>query len=1417
MKKTILSLFLLLSPVLLLKAQTPTWVTVGNGTNAPVNAMIIDSSDYTLVVAGRFTNAGGATLNRLAKWDGGSWSGYRGGLNGEVNCMAFFNNQLIVGGSFTVADGVTTPAAAKYTVSGWLGFSSGLPAGTVLHALCVYKNELYAGTNTGVRKWNGSTWTAISAAGGQRITKEVYALTVYKGNLYAGGAFSLSSGDSFDRIAIWNGSSWTAAGSGADAEVKSLYVFGTDLYIGGSFNTVNGVTASGCAKWDGTTVSAGGANSLPGNYAFVNYLGDLYAYGSFSGNAARSFRKLVAGTWQDQQISLNGRIKSLIEFAGEIYGGGEFEFLEDNIVPVPYVARYRSMPLSVYKKVTNVKCAGGSEGAIITTGYGGTPPYTYAWSTGATTMSLSGLPAGTYTVTVTDATSQTASSAISVTQPSALVLNPTVTDNACDGSACANPSGGVLSYSYSWSPAPAAGQGSNCITGKPGMYGVTVTDNNACTVSATVTLNTLAPLPTAGVTASDTLNFCQGDSVELTADASSSYLWSNGKTTQSITVKTSGNYAVTVSNALGCTAGSSSTAVNVKPAPSAVAASFTGPSTVCFPDSVSLNTAFNTAFRYQWMKDGTLLSGDTLSTYRAGQSGLYQVVVYNLCAADTSPGLSATVKTTAAPAVSGPVKYCLNAAATCLTATGTAIKWYTTSSGGASLPSCPVPATTAGGTVSYFATQTLNGCESQRSQIDVIVYDTPAPSVVSPQTSCLGDSAAPLSATGTSLLWYTAATGGTGSSAAPSPSTATADTTDFWVSQTENGCESPRAIVSAITYSTPAPSVVPKIGYCQNAGAIPLKATGSNLLWYNTGAGGTGSSTAPTPSTATTGSTSYYVSQTLNGCEGPRDTIIVLVSSVPAPGTTPIAYCQNQTAVCLTATGLNLKWYASATGGPSQTCLIPATTVTGTTSYYVSQSINGCDGPRAALAVTVKPNPAAPVIATPQVTYCQKVPAVQLSASGNDLLWYTVPSGGTGSATAPTPSTASAGVTSYYASQTVNGCEGPRDTATITVTPVVQPVISAQGPTAFCIGNTVRLDASGAQPGDTYKWSTNATSSSILVSQPGTYFVVLTNTSGCRDTSNRLAVTVNNPPVPVISANGPLSFCAGRTVVLTTTAPYTGYAWSNGKTTAADTISKSGTYRVVVNDNLGCTNISAPVTVNVTPAPALTVNASGPLSFCEGDSVTLTIATTLPKYSWSTGASTKSIKVKTSGSITAEGTDANGCISVSPAMNVVANPLPQPKITKSGTILSSTSASSYQWFRNGTLITGATQQSYVYSASGSYKVKVTNSFNCSNESDTVNVQVLGIEDRAALSGFEVFPNPFTERTAVEYQLENAAFVQLEVYNIIGARVATLVSGERQLKGKYSYTLSSDALERAGVYFVKLRLGDRLYTQRITKL
>ena len=355
----------------------------------------------------------------------------------------------------------------------------------------------------------------------------------------------------------------------------------------------------------------------------------------------------------------------------------------------------------------------------------------------------------------------------------------------------------------------------------------------------------------------------------------------------------------------------------------------------------------------------------TPSTATIGSTTYYVTQTIGSC---ESPRLPIVVNVTAgtpAPTVTSPVNYCQNAAATQLTATGNNLLWYAAATGGTGNPVAPTPSTSVVASTSYYVSQTQSCGESPRAVIVVNVSAVPAaPIVASPVTYCQYVTPVALTATGTNLLWYTVATGGNGTASAPVPSTATAGSATWYVSQSANGCESPRAAITVNVNAAPQlPTVTTPVTYCQNATAVPLTATGTGLLWYTTATGGTGNANAPTPSTVNAGSTNYYVTQTVSGCESQRAVIAVTVNSLPAvPGVTAaITYCQHATAVPLSATGTGLKWYTTATGGTGNpTAPTPTTTTAGTTAWYVSQSNNCGESPRAVINVTVTATPAAP-------------------------------------------------------------------------------------------------------------------------------------------------------------------------------------------------------------------------------------------------------------------------------------------------------------------------------------------------------------------------------------------------------------------------------------------------------------------------
>jgi autotransporter-associated beta strand protein len=304
-----------------------------------------------------------------------------------------------------------------------------------------------------------------------------------------------------------------------------------------------------------------------------------------------------------------------------------------------------------------------------------------------------------------------------------------------------------------------------------------------------------------------------------------------------------------------------------------------------------------------------------------------------------------------APSASSPQTFCSAANPTVanLVATGSNLQWYGAATGGTALPG-----TTALSTGTYYVSQTVSGCESARTAVSVTVNTTPAAPGASPQTFCsaANPTVANLVATGSNLQWYGAVTGGTAL-----PGTTALSTGTYYVSQTVNSCESTRTAVSVTVNTTPAaPGASPQT-FCSavNPTVANLVATGSSLQWYGAATGGTA-----LPGTTALSTGTYYVSQTVSGCESARTAVNVTVNTTPsAPSApSPQTFCSaaNPTVANLVATGSSLQWYGAATGGMA----LPGTTALSTGTYYVSQTVSGCESARASVSATVDTSPTAP-------------------------------------------------------------------------------------------------------------------------------------------------------------------------------------------------------------------------------------------------------------------------------------------------------------------------------------------------------------------------------------------------------------------------------------------------------------------------
>ncbi|MEM7656409.1 MAG: T9SS type A sorting domain-containing protein, partial [Bacteroidota bacterium] len=232
-----------------------------------------------------------------------------------------------------------------------------------------------------------------------------------------------------------------------------------------------------------------------------------------------------------------------------------------------------------------------------------------------------------------------------------------------------------------------------------------------------------------------------------------------------------------------------------------------------------------------------------------------------------------------------------------------------------------------------------------------------------------------------------------------------------------------------------------------------------------------------------------------------------------------------------------------------------------------------------------------------------------------------------------------------------------------------QPIIQLNGPSSFCEGDSVELQAPPGFAG--YLWSSGQQTATIMVDTAGVFQLQVVDTNGCASPFSSLIQTTlfSLPTAPGVITSGPLSFCVGDSVTLTAASGYQGYVWSNGDTTGSLTIQESDTLFVIGLDLNGCQSPPSDTQVVeafATPASPL-ITPSAPLSFCEGDSITLSASPGYLSYQWSSGDTTSSIIVAQAGVFSVVGTDVNGCESgASDSLTVSLLPLPPlPEITLS--------------------------------------------------------------------------------------------------------------------------------------------------------
>jgi large repetitive protein len=975
----------------------------------------------------------------------------------------------------------------------------------------------------------------------------------------------------------------------------------------------------------------------------------------------------------------------------------------------------------------NISCNGGSNGSITINPAGGTPGYNYFWTPGGyTTQTIAGLTAGTYSCVVTDMNGCTASSTVTLTQPTPIVISETHVDANCNqsnGSATANAAGGTGPYTYSWSTSPVTPTAA--VTGLPAnTYVVTVTDFKGCVQTLPVTIGNLAG-PVASILSSTNVS-CYGltngtATVTMTGGTPPfNFLWTNGQTVPSATNLAAGTYTLNATDGNGCSASTSVTITEPALLDASIVATNPTCNSACNGNFVS--TAFGGTAPYSYLWSPGAATTSNVTGLCAGTYTL-QVTDGNNCTSIESialfdpPAVTATTThtdvtcnglcngtATANPgAGTGPFTYLwsdINAQTT-QTATGLCSGTYT------------VTVTDAGG-CSTTASVTITTPNAMIASI-----------ITSGNVTCYAacDGYAQANVTGGSapynFMWMPSGTSGASvNNLCAATYTVTVTDANGCTATTNVNIIQPNPLVATITNTD-----VTCYNACDaQATAVYTGGTGPyTFIWTPS------VQTTPTATALCAGVHNLAITDSM-GCTANASVVIVEPTILAVTTTTTNSDCGNANGSACAAVVGGSPPFIYSWNDPATQATNCATGLNGGAYTISVTDSHGCSITNVA---NVNDN-GAPVVTIPLSSNVTCAGAANGSAQGNitgGIMPYTI-DWSPGTQTSLFASGLSGGIYSMVVTDSV-GCVGSAS-VTINEPSTLVSAITASAPASCylsCDGSATVLAGGGTTP-YTYLWNDGALQSTATATGlcAQSYTTTITDANGCTSQS---MVTISQPTQLVISLVSTTNVsCNGGnngqiTISVAGGTPGYTYTWtpSVGSGPIVTNLT-AGTYSVLVTDANGCSKTAV---FDIIEPNALVLVSNSNSSTCgnaDGSAgVTVTGGTVPYAYSWTpTGASSAIITSVPAGVYSVVVTDANGCTASSsstvtdiaaPTISSITFTPPLCNGTPTGTATvfaaGGTPIYTYQWTGPG----AQTSQTATAFSAGVYSVTVSDANHCS--------------------------------------------------------------------------------------------------------